>query len=57
MNSVPAPRFDLLPRNGYGESGLPRISYLKGMERDTYVSSLGETLTRGVQIHVARRTG
>ncbi|WP_225101943.1 hypothetical protein [Streptomyces sp. CoH27] len=50
-------RFDLVPQNGYGESSLPRISDLKGMERDTYVSILGETLTRGVQIHVARRTG
>ncbi|MFJ8793611.1 hypothetical protein [Streptomyces sp. NPDC102462] len=50
-------RFDLVPQNGYGESGLPRISDVKGMERDTYVSILGETLTRGAQIHVARRTG
>jgi hypothetical protein len=50
-------RFDLVPQNGYGESGLIRISDVKGMERDTYVSILGETLTRGMQIQVTRRTG
>ncbi|MFE9451682.1 hypothetical protein [Streptomyces sp. NPDC006739] len=50
-------RFDLVPQNGYGESGLPRISDLKGMACGTHVSILGETLTRGVQIHVTRRTG